>query len=146
MKYINKAQIRFLSRSGNESFARGAAAAFLTQYDPTVVQLADIRTAISETVTNCIVHAYPGRVGLITMICAMTEDGRIRISIADQGVGIEDVEKAMEPLFTTGNPDEQAGLGFAVMKSFMDTVKVVSKPGKGTRVTMTTKLREKAAT
>ena len=134
MKTRNLARISFPSRSANEAFARGTLAAFLSQADPTVNQLADIKTAVSEAVTNCIVHAYPDRTGVIRMTLSLLEGGRVRIVIADSGVGISDVEKAMEPLYTTGNPDERAGLGFAVMQSFMDRVKVTSQPGRGTRV------------
>ena len=137
MKTENKTKITFPSYSANEAFARGAAAAFLARYDPTVPQLADIKTAVSEAVTNCIVHAYPDTVGEITLTLAMYPDRRLRITIADQGIGIPDVDKAMEPLYTTGNPEERSGLGFAVMQSFMDTVKVRSRPGHGTRVTLT---------
>ena len=116
---------------------RGALAAFLAQADPTVPELADVKTAVSEAVTNCIVHAYPGGVGLVHMSVALYDGGKIKITITDKGVGIADVEKAMQPMFTTGNPEERAGLGFAVMQSFMDKVKVTSKPGQGTRVVMT---------
>ena len=132
MKAENSAKIQFDSLSVNEGFARGAAAAFLARYDPTVPQLADIKTAVSEAVTNCIVHAYPDTVGTIVMI-----------TISDKGVGIPDVSKAMEPLFTTGNPDERSGLGFSVMQSFMDKVSVRSQPGGGTRVTLTKRLEER---
>ena len=100
-------------------------------------ELADVKTAVSEAVTNCIVHAYPGGVGLVHMSVALYDGGKIKITITDKGVGIADVEKAMQPMFTTGNPEERAGLGFAVMQSFMDKVKVTSKPGQGTRVVMT---------
>lgn len=96
----------------------------------------DIKTAVSEAVTNCIVHAYPDTVGPITMTAVLYEGGNVRITISDKGVGIPDVAKAMEPMYTTGNPDERAGLGFAVMQSFMDRVHVSSAPGRGTRVTM----------
>lgn len=137
MKAENTTKIQFDSLSVNESYARGAAAAFLARYDPTVPQLADIKTAVSEAVTNCIVHAYPGGVGLVHMSVALYDGGKIKITITDKGVGIADVEKAMQPMFTTGNPEERAGLGFAVMQSFMDKVKVTSKPGQGTRVVMT---------
>ena len=137
MKAKNLVKLSFYSRSVNEGFARGALAAFLAQADPTVPELADVKTAVSEAVTNCIVHAYPGGVGLVHMSVALYEDGKIKITITDKGVGIADVEKAMQPMFTTGNPEERAGLGFAVMQSFMDKVKVVSKPGQGTRVVMT---------
>ena len=130
MKAENSAKIQFDSLSANEAFARGAAAAFLARYDPTVPQLADIKTAVSEAVTNCIVHAYPERL--------------VKITVTDKGIGIPDVEKAMEPLFTTGNPEERSGLGFAVMQSFMDKVKVSSQPGKGTRVVLTKRLDERS--
>ena len=140
MKAKNLVKLSFYSRSVNEGFARGALAAFLAQADPTVPELADIKTAVSEAVTNCIVHAYPGGVGLVHMSVALYEGGKIKITITDKGVGIADVEKAMQPMFTTGNPEERAGLGFAVMQSFMDKVKVTSKPGQGTRVVMTNTL------
>ena len=133
-------KITFPSLSSNEAFARGAAAAFLARYDPTVPQLADVKTAVSEAVTNCIVHAYPDSVGSVTMTLAFYADRRFRVLIADQGVGIPDVRRAMEPLYTTGNPDERSGLGFTVMQSFMDEVRVVSRPGRGTRVTLTKRL------
>ena len=118
-------------------------AAFLAQADPTVAQLADIKTAVSEAVTNCIVHAYPDRTGIVRMTLSLQEGGRVRIVVADSGVGIPDVEKAMEPLYTTGNPDERAGLGFAVMQSFMDRVKVTSRPGRGTRVILDKQLERR---
>lgn len=143
MKMVNQVKFSFLSRSVNESFARAALAAFLAQADPTVPQLADIKTAVSEAVTNCIVHAYPDAVGLVTLTAALYENGLVRITVTDRGVGIPDVSKAMEPLYTTGNPDERAGLGFAVMQSFMDKVKVSSTPGRGTRVTMAKRLEAK---
>ena len=137
MKAKNLVKLSFYSRSVNEGFARGALAAFLAQADPTVPELADVKTAVSEAVTNCIVHAYPGGVGLVHMSVALYDGGKIKITITDKGVGIADVEKAMQPMFTTGNPEERAGLGFAVMQSFMDKVKVTSAPGQGTRVVMT---------
>ncbi len=140
---INQVKFTFLSRSVNEGFARAALAAFLAQADPTVPQLADIKTAVSEAVTNCIVHAYPEAVGQVTLTAALYENGLVRITVTDRGVGIPDVEKAMEPLYTTGNPDERAGLGFAVMQSFMDKIKVSSNPGRGTRVTMSKRLEAK---
>lgn len=143
MKMVNQVKFTFLSRSVNESFARAALAAFLAQADPTVPQLADIKTAVSEAVTNCIVHAYPDAVGFVTLTAALYENGLVRITVTDRGVGIPDVSKAMEPLYTTGNPDERAGLGFAVMQSFMDKVKVSSTPGRGTRVTMAKRLEAK---
>ena len=146
MKPENTAKIRFDSLSANEAFARGAAAAFLARYDPTVAQLADLKTAVSEAVTNCIVHAYPDRVGPITMTLSVYPGRLVKIVVADQGIGIPDIPKAMEPLFTTGDPGERSGLGFAVMQSFMDRVRVCSAPGKGTRVTLIKCLDEEPST
>jgi stage II sporulation protein AB (anti-sigma F factor) len=135
MKPINETRINFVSRSSNEGFARAAAAAFISQLDPAVDELADIRTAVSEAVTNCIVHAYPDRLGPVFMTLRLFENGKVVIRIRDKGCGIPDVQKAMEPLFTTGG-EERSGLGFSVMQSFTDKVKVLSKPGKGTTVTL----------
>ena len=140
MKAENSAKIQFDSLSANEAFARGAAAAFLARYDPTVPQLADIKTAVSEAVTNCIVHAYPDAIGPVTLSIAVYPERLVM----DKGVGIPDIGRAMEPLFTTGNPEERSGLGFAVMQSFMDKVKVSSQPGKGTRVVLTKRLDERS--
>lgn len=137
MKAENIVRFSFYSRSVNEGFARGALASFLAQADPTVPELADIKTAVSEAVTNCIVHAYPDGMGLIYMSVALYEGSVVKITVSDKGIGIKDVEQAMQPMFTTGNAEERAGLGFAVMQSFMDKVQVRSKPGKGTRVVMT---------
>ena len=135
MKAENTTKIQFDSLSVNESYARGAAAAFLARYDPTVPQLADIKTAVSEAVTNCIVHAYPDSIGDITVQMRLFENGRTVVKVRDRGCGIEDVEQAMEPLFTTGG-DDRSGLGFSVMESFTDRLKVSSRKGKGTVVTM----------
>ena len=146
MKAENSTKIQFDSLSVNEAYARGAVAAFLARYDPTVPQLADLKTAVSEAVTNCIVHAYPERVGPIVMTVAVYPGRLVKITVADKGIGIPDIEKAMEPLFTTGNPEERSGLGFAVMQSFMDKVRVSSAPGRGTRVTLTKHLEEKPST
>lgn len=140
MKMLNQVKVTFASRSVNEGFARAVLAAFLVQLDPTVPQLADMKTAVSEAVTNCIVHAYPQEIGLITMTAALYEGGIVRVTVTDRGIGIADVRQAMEPAFTTGNPEERAGLGFAVMQSFMDKVRVSSVPGRGTRVTLTKRL------
>ena len=139
MKALNTVKITFPSRSVNEGFARSAVAAFAAQADPTLDELADVKTAVSEAVTNCIVHAYANTIGPITLTAALYEDGTLRVAVADKGCGIPDVSKAMEPLFTTGGA-ERAGLGFAVMESFMDSVKVRSAPGKGTRVTLSKRL------
>ncbi len=140
MKPVNQAQVTFLSKSVNESFARGVVAVFLAQADPTLPQLADLKTAVSEAVTNCIVHAYPGTLGQVTMKLALYEEGLVKVTISDKGRGIPDVKQAMEPLFTTGNPEERSGLGFSVMQSFMDNVRVTSRQGRGTRVTLTKRL------
>ena len=145
MKAENSTKIQFDSLSVNEAFARGVAAAFLARYDPTVPQLADIKTAVSEAVTNCIVHANPYRVGPVVLTLAVYPGRLVRITVADKGIGIPDIPKAMEPLFTTGNPEERSGLGFAVMQSFMDKVTVHSVPGRGTRVTLTKRLDERAS-
>ena len=136
MKMLNQVKMTFASRSVNESFSRAALAAFLAQADPTVPQLADIKTAVSEAVTNCIVHAYPDHIGPVAMSIAVYPGREVHITVADKGIGIPDIPQAMEPLFTTGNPEERSGLGFAVMQSFMDRVHVSSAPGRGTRVTM----------
>ena len=139
MKALNTVKNTFPSRSVNEGFARSALSAFAAQADPTLDELADVKTAVSEAVTNCIVHAYANTIGPITLTAALYEDGTLRVAVADKGCGIPDVSKAMEPLFTTGGA-ERAGLGFAVMESFMDSVKVRSAPGKGTRVTLSKRL------
>lgn len=135
MKLINEMKIVFLSKSLNESFARTTVSAFVASLDPTISELADIKTAVSEAVTNSIVHAYKETVGLVYISALIYENGKIIIKIKDKGCGIEDIKKAMEPLFTTGG-EERAGLGFAVMQSFTDKIKVTSKPGKGTTVTL----------
>jgi stage II sporulation protein AB (anti-sigma F factor) len=135
MKAINEMKITFPSRSSNESFARSVVASFVAQLDPAVDELVDIRTAVSEAVTNCIVHAYPNNIGEITILARLYSTGRVVIKVRDKGIGIEDVEKAMEPLFTTGG-EERSGLGFSVMESFTDKLHVSSKKGKGTVVTL----------
>ena len=135
MKLINEMKIVFLSKSVNESFARTTVSAFVASLDPTISELADIKTAVSEAVTNSIVHAYKDTVGFIYISALIYENGKIIIKIKDKGCGIENVKKAMEPLFTTGG-EERAGLGFAVMQSFTDKIRVTSKPGKGTTVTL----------
>ena len=143
MKMLNSVKLTFASRSVNEGFARAVVAAFLVPLDPTVPQLADLKTAVSEAVTNCIVHAYPDSIGPVTLTAALYEGGLVRITVSDRGVGIADVEQAMQPMYNTGNPEERAGLGFAVMQSFMDKVKVSSTPGRGTRVTLSKHLDSK---
>ena len=135
MKSENYIKLEFPSRSVNEGFARSAAAAFAAQLDPTLDELGDIKTAVSEAVTNCIVHAYPDSLGKITMRLRILDGDTLEISVKDTGRGIEDVEKARGPLFTTGG-EERSGMGFTIMESFMDKLSVRSKPGKGTTVTM----------
>ena len=135
MKPINEMKVTFPSRSANEGFARAVVASFLSQLDPAVDELSDLRTAVSEAVTNCIVHAYPDSIGDITVQMRLFENGRTVVKVRDRGCGIEDVEQAMEPQFTTGG-DDRSGLGFSVMESFTDRLKVSSRKGKGTVVTM----------
>ena len=135
MKPMNEMKLTFLSRSANESFARAAVAAFVAQLDPSVEELADLRTAVSEAVTNAIVHAYPDRLGAVILGVKLYENGRVQVQVKDRGAGIPDVERAMEPLYTTGGED-RSGLGFSVMESFTDRLRVRSTPGKGTTVTM----------
>lgn len=135
MKAENYIKFEFPSRSVNEGFARAAAAAFAAQLDPTMDELGDIKTAVSEAVTNCIVHAYPDSLGKVTLRLRILGGDTLEISVKDSGRGIEDVARAREPLFTTGG-EERSGMGFTIMESFMDKLTVRSKPGKGTTVTM----------
>ena len=136
MKIINEIKISFPSNSQNESLARSIVSSFAAQLDPSVSEIGEIKTAVSEAVTNCIVHGYKMDSGVIYINAKITDTNKIIIKIRDKGCGIENVEKAMEPLFTTAPEEERAGLGFAVMQSFMDKVKVSSKVDKGTTVTM----------
>jgi stage II sporulation protein AB (anti-sigma F factor) len=131
--------LEFPSRSVNESFARSAVAAFAARLDPTMEELGDIKTAVSEAVTNCIVHAYPNTIGAIQIRCKVLRDQVLDITIKDKGRGIEDVPKALQPMFTTGN-EERSGMGFTIMESFMSSLKVKSKLGKGTTVHMQRKI------
>lgn len=135
MKTINEMKLQIESRSVNEAFARAAVAAFAAQLDPNIEEISDIKTAVSEAVTNCIVHAYPESVGMIYITASIFENNSIKIKIRDKGCGIIDIKLAMEPLFTTLG-GERAGLGFAVMESFCDKIRVSSKPDKGTTVTL----------
>ncbi len=144
MKAINTMRLTFPSRSANEGFARIAVAAFIAQLDPTVEELSEIKTAVSEAVTNCIVHGYANTLGTITIGGRIYEDGKLVLTIKDKGQGIEDIEQAMEPLFTTGNAEERSGMGFTIMETFMDKVRVTSKPGMGTTVTFTKYIQAKA--
>ena len=135
VKPDNYIALEFLSRSVNEGFARSAVAAFAAQLDPTLDELGDIKTAVSEAVTNAIVHAYPDALGKISLRAAIFDGGVLEIVVRDWGRGIPDVDKAREPLYTTGG-EERSGMGFTIMESFMDTLLVRSKPEKGTVVTM----------
>lgn len=136
MKTINEVKLTFPSRSANEGFARLAVSGFFAQMDPAVDELADVKTAVSEAVTNCIVHGYRNTLGTISITLRILEDGVAYIKISDKGCGIPDIQQAMQPLFTTAPEEERAGLGFAVMQSFMDSVRVWSKDGKGTTVVL----------
>lgn len=135
MNAENYVTLEFPSRSANEGFARAAAACFAAQLDPTLEELGDIKTAVSEAVTNAIVHAYPDTLGRVVVKAKILEDNVLEVTVRDWGRGIEDVEQARQPLYTTGG-EERSGMGFTIMESFMDKVTVRSAPGKGTRVTM----------
>lgn len=135
----NEMKLSFFSYSSNESFARAAVAAFVAQLDPTIEELSDLKTAVSEAVTNCIVHAYRDAIGLVYITVTISHDRQITVKIRDKGCGIPDIPKAMEPLFSTGG-EERAGLGFSVMESFTDSLRVRSKVGQGTTVVMSKKL------
>ena len=139
MKAYNTMQIDFLSRSSNEGFARLAVAGFAAQLDPTLEELGDIKTAVSEAVTNAIVHAYPHSIGKIRICARLYENRLLELRIQDWGVGISDVEKARQPMYTTGG-EERSGMGFTIMESFMDALRVRSAPGKGTTVVMKRKI------
>lgn len=139
MQVNNKFSMNLAAKSANEGFSRACISAFAAQLDPTLEEINDIKTAVSEAVTNCIVHAYKDKIGKIYISAELLDNNSIRIKIRDTGCGIEDVEKAMEPLYTTVG-GERAGLGFAVMQSFMDSVRVRSVPGKGTSIVMTKKI------
>ena len=139
----NEVTLAFPSRSSNEGFARAAVSCFAAQMDPTLNELEDIKTAVSEAVTNAIVHAYPDTIGRVTVKLRVREGNLLEIVVKDRGVGIADVERARTPLFTTGG-EERSGMGFTIMESFMDTLKVRSAPGKGTTVTMGRRLARRA--
>ena len=144
MKVENYVTLEFLSRSTNEAFARTAAAAFAAQLDPTLDEVGDIRTAVSEAVTNAIVHAYPDALGKITMKMKLLKGGILEITVRDWGRGIADVEEARRPLFTTGG-SERSGMGFTIMESFTDKLVVRSTPGKGTSVQMRKRIAPRLA-
>lgn len=137
----NEMKIEFMSKSTNEAFARIAVAAFVAQLDPTIEEISDIKTSVSEAVTNAIVHAYQNKDGIVKIKC-LIEEGNIEIEVSDTGEGIENVEEARKPLYTTRSNLERAGMGFTIMENFMDTLKIESIVGLGTKVTMTKKLRK----
>ncbi len=142
MKFDNYMILDFPSKSCNEAFARSAVACFAAQMDPTLEELGDIRTAVSEAVTNCIVHAYPDAIGIITMRCRILKDNILDIVIKDKGIGIADIDKAKMPAFTTGGAD-RSGMGFTIMESFMTSLSIASAPGKGTVVHMRRRLQRR---
>ena len=142
MKFDNYMILEFPSKSCNEAFARSAVACFAAQMDPTLEELGDIRTAVSEAVTNCIVHAYPNEYGMIMLRCRILKDNVLDIVIKDKGVGIADTEQARRPMYTTGGSD-RSGMGFTIMESFMTSFEVFSEPGKGTTVHMRRRLQRR---
>lgn len=142
MKFENYMILEFPSKSTNEAFARSAVACFAAQLDPTLEELGDIRTAVSEAVTNCIVHAYPDALGIITLRCRILKDNILDIVVKDKGIGIQNVEQAQKPMFTTGGA-ERSGMGFTIMESFMTSLDITSEPGKGTTVHMRRKLQRR---
>ena len=142
MKFENYMVLEFPSKSCNEAFARSAVACFAAQMDPTMDELGDIRTAVSEAVTNCIVHAYPNEIGTVSLRCRVLKDNVLDIVVKDRGVGIADIEQARRPAFTTGGA-ERSGMGFTIMESFMTRLEITSKPGKGTTVHMRRKLQRR---
>lgn len=142
MKFDNYMLLEFPSKSVNEAFARAAVAAFAAQIDPTMDELGDIRTAVSEAVTNAIVHAYPNQIGTIKVKCRILKDNTIDIIVKDHGIGISDLDKARQPMFTTGG-SERSGMGFTIMESFMSSLSVKSAEGKGTTIHMRRKLHQK---
>lgn len=134
-------KLQFSARAENEAFARSAAAAFVACLDPTIEELTEIKTGVSEAVSNSIIHGYGENPDeIVTLECRIRAGGKVVITVRDEGVGIEDVERAREPMFTTGKTEERSGMGFTVMESFMDKVEVVSRTGEGTAVTMTKQL------
>ena len=142
MKFNNFMILEFPSKSSNEAFARSAVACFAAQMDPTMEELGDIRTAVSEAVTNCIVHAYPNELGIITLRCRILKDNVLDIVVKDKGIGIADIEQAKRPMYTTGGSD-RSGMGFTIMESFMTSFELTSAPGKGTTVHMRRKLQRR---
>ena len=142
MKFDNYMILDFPSKSSNEAFARSAVACFAAQLDPTLEEMGDIRTAVSEAVTNCIVHAYPDQIGTVIVKARILPDRVLEITVKDRGCGIADIEQARKPMFTTGGED-RSGMGFTIMESFMTNLDISSRPGKGTTVHMRRKLQRR---
>ena len=142
MKFDNYMILEFPSKSVNEAFARSAVSCFAAQMDPTMEEIGDIRTAVSEAVTNAIVHGYPDELGIITIRCRILKDNVLDIVVKDKGIGISNIEEARKPMFTTGGMD-RSGMGFTIMESFMTTLDITSEPGKGTTVHMRRKLQRR---
>lgn len=144
MKVLNKMELKFLSLSNNEAFARSCVSAFCLELNPTIDELTDIKTAVSEAVTNCVVHAYPNKPGIITLTVTLTEDN-INVIVSDDGIGIDDIDKAREPFFTTKKGDERSGMGFTVMESFMSNLSVIKNINGGITVSMDKQLEREQA-
>lgn len=142
MKYKNHMKLEFPSNDCNDAFARSAVACFASQLDPTLEELGDIRTAVSEAVSNCIIHAYPNGLGIIILRCRILKDNTLDIVIKDRGVGISNLEQAKKPIYSTGD-GERSGMGFVIMESFMTSFSVTSVPGKGTTVHMKKRIKDK---
>ena len=140
-QFENEMKLEFLSKSSNEAFARITVAAFASQLDPTIEELADIKTAVSEAVTNCIIHGYEDKIGIVKIYAKLSED-EVVVEISDNGKGIENIEIAKEPLYTTKPNLERSGMGFTIMESFMDSVNIESIVGIGTKITMTKKIKK----
>lgn len=144
MNAENYMRLEFPARSVNEGYARAAVAAFAAQLDPTIAEIGDIKTAVSEAVTNAVVHAYPNEIGVVQIRARILPDDVLELVIKDRGVGIPDIDQARAPLYTTGGP-ERSGMGFTIMESFMDSLRVRSRTGKGTTVTMRRRIRRRSA-
>ena len=142
MEIVNEMRLMFMAKSANESFARVSAASFVSQLDPNVSEVADIKTAVSEAVSNAIIHGYEGSFGIVTLEMRIFRDNTVEMTISDSGKGIADIEKAREPMYTTKKDEDRAGMGFTVMETFMDNVDVASEINVGTKITMRKKLAQ----
>ena len=142
MEIVNEMRLMFMAKSANESFARVSAASFVSQLDPNISEVADIKTAVSEAVSNAIIHGYEGSFGIVTLEMRIFRDNTVEMTISDSGKGIADIEKAREPMYTTKKDEDRAGMGFTVMETFMDNVDVASEINVGTKITMRKKLAQ----